>query len=125
MAKNGCIEGKILPRISRMGNPSPLIRAIREIRGSIPLDAAGRALQSRAIVQFQQNFYRKERKERRDKDLWYFFFAIYVFFVVNSSLAASGRAGPSAPFCGKSIEVPIHQPFTSHVGLFPLKANQT
>jgi len=27
-----------------MGNPSPLIRAIREIRGSIPLVAAGRAV---------------------------------------------------------------------------------
>jgi hypothetical protein len=27
-------------------------------------------------MQFQPNFNRKERKERRDKDLWCFFFAI-------------------------------------------------
>jgi hypothetical protein len=43
--------------------------------------------------QFQQNFHRKERKERRDKDLCCFFFAICVFFVVNSSSVVVGHAG--------------------------------
>jgi hypothetical protein len=34
-------------------------------------------------------FNRKERKERRDKDLWCFFYAIFAFFVVNPALVAS------------------------------------
>jgi hypothetical protein len=63
-------------------------RAGRERRKNSALSI----LQSRGIVQFQRNFYRKERKERRDKDLWCFFFAICVFFVVNSSSVAAGRA---------------------------------
>ena len=41
---------------------------------------------------------RKERKERRDKDLWCFFFATFAFFVVNPALVAAGRAGLLAPF---------------------------
>jgi hypothetical protein len=45
-------------------------------------------------MQFQQDFNRKERKERRDRNLWRFFFAIFVFFAVNSSLVAACRAGP-------------------------------
>ena len=49
-------------------------------------------MQKRRIVQFQQNFNRKERKEHRDKNLWRFFFAIFVFFAVNSFLLAACRA---------------------------------
>jgi hypothetical protein len=44
------------------------------------------------IIQFQRDFNRKERKERRDKNLRWFFFAIFAFFVVNSSLVAACRA---------------------------------
>jgi hypothetical protein len=42
------------------------------------------AVQKRRIVQFQQDFNHKERKEHRDKNLWRFFSAIFVFFAVNS-----------------------------------------
>jgi len=42
-------------------------------------------------MQFQQDFNRKERKEHRDKNLWHFFFAIFAFFAVNSSLVAACR----------------------------------
>ena len=31
-------------------------------------------------------------KERRDKDLWGFFFVIFAFFVVNPALVAAARA---------------------------------
>jgi hypothetical protein len=34
-------------------------------------------------MQFQQDFYRIERKEHRDKNLWHFFFAIFAIFVVK------------------------------------------
>jgi len=34
-------------------------------------------------MQFQQDFYRIERKEHRDKNLGCFFFAIYAIFVVQ------------------------------------------
>jgi len=50
-------------------------------------------------MQFQQKFNRKERKEHRDKTLW-FFFAIFAFFVVNSSLVAACRAASFASFRG-------------------------
>ena len=56
-------------------------------------------------MQFQQNFNRRERKERRDRNLWCFFFAIFVFFVVNSSSVAAGRAKLFAPFRGYLIVV--------------------
>jgi len=52
-------------------------------------------------MQFQQNFNRKERKEHRDNNLCCFLFAIFVFFVVNSSLVAACRAGPFAPFLSR------------------------
>jgi hypothetical protein len=48
-------------------------------------------VQSCKIMQFQQDFNRKERKEHRDKNLWHFFFAIFAFFAVNSSLVAACR----------------------------------
>jgi hypothetical protein len=51
-------------------------------------------VQKRRIVQFQQDFNHKERKEHRDKNLWRFFFAIFVFFAVNSFLVAACRAAP-------------------------------
>jgi hypothetical protein len=52
-------------------------------------------VQQPKIMQFQQDFNHKKRKEHRDKNLWRFFFAIFVFFAVNSFLVAACRAGPS------------------------------
>jgi hypothetical protein len=56
------------------------------------------AVQKRRIVEFQQDFNHKERKEHRDKNLWRFFFAIFVFFAVNSFLVAACRSGHSPHF---------------------------
>jgi hypothetical protein len=61
------------------------------------------AVQQSKIMQFQQDLNHKERKEHRDKNLWRFFFAIFAFFAVNSSLVAACRAGPFAPFRGHSV----------------------
>jgi hypothetical protein len=67
----------------------------------------------------KQDFNHKERKEHRDKNLWRFFFAIFVFFAVNSFLDAACRAGILAPLCGNSIQMPFHQPFASKIKCLP------
>jgi hypothetical protein len=46
-------------------------------------------VQQPKIMQFHQDFNHKERKEHKDKNLWHFFFAIFVFFAVNSFLVAA------------------------------------
>jgi hypothetical protein len=69
-------------------------------------------------MQFQQDF---SHKEHRDKNLWRFFFAIFVFFAVNSFSVAACRVGTSARFGGNSIQMPSHEPFTSKSGPFPIR----
>jgi hypothetical protein len=61
-----------------------------------------RVLQYGDIMQFQEYDNRKERKERRDKDLWRFFFGIFAIFVVNPASVPPGRAGASAAKSGSS-----------------------
>jgi hypothetical protein len=75
-------------------------------------------------MQFQQDFNHKERKEHRDKNLWRFFFAIFVFFAVNSFLVAACRTGPFAHFRGNSIQAAIHEPFTHQTEIFPIQPIQ-
>jgi hypothetical protein len=82
------------------------------------------AVQQSKIMQFQQVFNHKERKEHRDNNLWCFFFAIFVFFAVNLFLVAACRAGIFAHFRTNSIETPVHQPLTGKTGPFPFKLNQ-
>jgi hypothetical protein len=82
------------------------------------------AVQKRRIVQFQQDSNHKERKEHRDKNLWRFFFAIFVFFAVNSFLVAPCRAGIFAHLCGNSIQIPFHEPFTIKNEPLPIQLNQ-
>ncbi|MGA2543499.1 MAG: hypothetical protein ABSG78_18270 [Verrucomicrobiota bacterium] len=82
-------------------------------------------------MQFQQKLNRKElstpkafgAREHRDKTLW-FFFAIFAFFVVNSALVAACRGANYAPFCGNSIQMPFHEPFTHQTAPFPIKLGQ-
>jgi hypothetical protein len=45
------------------------------------------------IMQSQQDFYRIERKERRDNNLWYFLFAIFAIYVVKLLWLRLCRAG--------------------------------
>jgi hypothetical protein len=75
-------------------------------------------------MQFKQNFDHKERKEHRDKNLWRFFFAIVVFFAVNSFSVAACRTGVLAHSCGNSIQMPVHQQVTFKSGPFPKGLNQ-
>ena len=83
-----------------------------------PPAKVGFAVQQLKIMQFQQDFNHKERKEHKDKNLWPFFFAIFVFFAVNSFLVAARRAANFAHFRGHSIQIPVHQQFTSKIGPF-------
>jgi hypothetical protein len=46
------------------------------------------------IMQLQEDFNRKERKERTEKNFCCFFFVIFAFFVVNPVLVV-----PSCPEC--------------------------
>jgi hypothetical protein len=39
-------------------------------------------------------------------------------------LFAAGRAAKDTPFCGKSIEMPFLEAFTSKIGLFAIQVNQ-
>ena len=41
------------------------------------------------------------------------------------ALVAAGRAGPSEPFCGKSMEVPVQELLTRQAAFFPVKPSQT
>jgi hypothetical protein len=75
-------------------------------------------------MQFQQYFNHKERKEHRDKNLWRFFFAIFVFFVVNSFLVAACRAGVFPHFRGNSIQTPFPEPLMNHLSNGAAFANQ-
>jgi hypothetical protein len=40
-------------------------------------------------------------------------------------LSAKASATADAPNCGKSMELPLHEYFTSQTGSFPIKPNQT
>jgi hypothetical protein len=94
----------------------------------------------------------KERKEHKEKNLCCFFFAIFVFFCgqfffgcgsVALGLLRLFAANPRSPngvesckfydfrafqpFRGKSIEAPLHEPFTRQTEFSwssPVKANQ-
>jgi hypothetical protein len=60
-------------------------------------------------MQIQQEFNRKERKEHKDKNLRCFFFAVFVFFVVNPSLMAA---------CFIRVNPVRHPRFNSFAGIF-------
>ena len=95
-----------------MGNPSLLIRATREIRGRLPLVAAGRAaLQSGKVAHFREDFTtdftdntdgrvvsprRPDASARRP----HLESVKSVKSVVQFFLVAAGRAAPSVPFRG-------------------------
>jgi len=71
----------------------------------------------------KQIFAAKERKEDKEKNLCCFLFAIFVFFCGQLFLLRLCGAVASAPFCGKSIEMPFHQGFTSHGAALPIQSN--
>ena len=73
-------------------------------------------------MHFQQNLNRKGTQGTHRQELMLFFFAIFVFFAVNSSLIAAGHTVPFAPFGSKSIQVPFHEPFTRQTALSKSRA---
>ena len=79
-------------------------------RPELPRPAFG--VQQGGIMQLQEDFNRKEHKERRDKHLWSFFFGIFALFVCNTSesciftktlprMAQSGKAATKTELATK------------------------
>ena len=95
------------------------------------LVAAGRAVAWR-LLRLGVGFFMwilaaMERKERRDKNLCSSSLRSMRSFAANSSSVSAGRVAHFRPFRGKSIETPLHEPFTRQTERFqssPVKAGQ-